>query len=339
MNAPRRPTMAEVADLAGVSLKTASRVINGSQGVSPSKTKAVRQAVESLGYRSNRGAATLRSGSSTIVGLIVRDMSNPFYSGLAAGAADSAQEHGLLLMTASSEGDIHRQSRLIDTMMEYRPRALLITPAQGEDPALVYESEMGTPIVALDQPPDGITCPYVSFPNTEATKEAMSQALSTGARTCGILLDDDSLKTMPARLQGVLSAIHEAGAPPPQDKHILRAHTHREAVASTTHLCTIAPDVEIIFCGNNVLPEGAINSVLQCGLSPIVVAFDPLPLARELPLRIITITHDSTIMGQLGMHAALGANPPTHSLCPTQIYLNTRMRASHPHLTEQRSQS
>ena len=113
MNATR-PTMRHVADMAGVSLKTVSRVINAEAGVTPATAERVTAAIAELGFERNDLAASLRHGrSSSTLGLVIEDVANPFYSAIAQAVEAAARDRGFLLITASAREDAERERELV----------------------------------------------------------------------------------------------------------------------------------------------------------------------------------------------------------------------------------
>src|SRR4051794_20523302 len=124
--AVRLPTLSQVAALAGVSLKTASRALNDEPNVAEETGRRVRAAAEQLGYRLNGIARELRrGGTSAMVGLISGDLANPFYSAVASGVERELRRHGLLLVTANNDEDVAQERHLVDVFLERRVRALL----------------------------------------------------------------------------------------------------------------------------------------------------------------------------------------------------------------------
>src|SRR3954469_5056362 len=124
MTLSRRPTLAQVASLAGASLKTASRALNHEAHVAAGTADRGRQAADLLGYRLNGIARELRRGAtSTLVGLISGDLANPFYSAVASGIERELRQHGLLLVTANNDEDSELERNLVDAFLERRVRA------------------------------------------------------------------------------------------------------------------------------------------------------------------------------------------------------------------------
>ena len=110
-----RPTMRDVAERAGVSLKTVSRVINAEAGVATATAERVSEAIAALGFQRNDLAHSLRKGlSSSTLGLVIEDVGNPFYSAVAQAVEVAARERGFLLITASAREDAERERELVE---------------------------------------------------------------------------------------------------------------------------------------------------------------------------------------------------------------------------------
>ncbi|MGV8847199.1 LacI family DNA-binding transcriptional regulator [Tessaracoccus sp.] len=299
MNIGRRATLTDVALEARVSIKTASRVINGIETVAPHMRDQVLAAASQLGYRKHRGAATMRSGTSDMVGMIIRDMSNHFYSSLAAGAADEAEVHGCLVITCSSEGSPEREAQLAEAVFSQRPRGLLITPTAVTAPLIRTEVSFGTPVVALDEPLEGLDVDSVSFDNLRTTREAVRAAVSTGRQDFAILSDSLALRTMAPRIHGVREALAGSGLEVRPGMAITDIHTEAQARAATARILSSARPPDAIFCANNVSALGAAAEIHTSGLDVAIVAFDEFPLSHTQSGPVLVIEHDDRAMGAM----------------------------------------
>ena len=151
-----RPTMRDVAEQAGVSLKTVSRVINAEAGVAPATAERVGEAIAALGFQRNDLARSLRHGlSSSTLGLVIEDVANPFYSTVAQAVETAARERGFLLITASAREDAERERELVGALVGRRVDALLIVPA-GPDQSYAETMRGRTAFVYVDRPPGGL---------------------------------------------------------------------------------------------------------------------------------------------------------------------------------------
>lgn len=320
----KRPRLADVAREAGVSIKTASRVINGVTTVDPGMRQRVLDAANRLHYRPHRGAATMRSGTSDMVGMIIRDMSNPFYSGLAAGAADEAAIHNCLLITASSEGSPEKEARLTDAIFSQRPRGLLITPSAEPAPQLITEQEMGCPITALDEPVKGLETDTVTFDNRGAAEEATETALALGRQRFGFISDAASLGTMRWRVDGMMSAIRRQGLEVPAHRQRWDVHTEAEARTAAAEILSDDTPPDALFCCNNVAAVGAALEIHARGLDVALVGFDEFSLSRTLSHPVIVVEHDAQAMGRAAARLLFQrmqdpSLPIQHVIAPTHL--------------------
>src|SRR5262245_56109888 len=142
--------MVDVAQRAGVSLKTVSRVVNKAPNVQQELVDRVLKAVDELGFRRNSLASALRSGQQTAtIGLLIEEIANPFYATIAHVTAEMAAARDTLLITASSEEDPVREEQLLRDLCSRRVDGLLVVPAGYEHAFLRPEVERGIPVVFL----------------------------------------------------------------------------------------------------------------------------------------------------------------------------------------------
>ncbi|MEN0024547.1 MAG: LacI family DNA-binding transcriptional regulator, partial [Microbacterium sp.] len=141
----------DVADRAGVSVGTVSNVLNHVDRVKADSVRRVREAIAELGYVRNDAARQLRAGRSLMVGLVVLDVRNPFFTELARGAEREAARHGLSVVLANSDEDIAQEARHIDLFEQQRVRGILLSPYQEAGPRLRLMRDRGIPAVLVDR--------------------------------------------------------------------------------------------------------------------------------------------------------------------------------------------
>lgn len=322
----KRATLTDVAREAGVSLKTASRVLNGVPSVADELRERVLAAAQGLSYRPHRGAATMRSGTSDMVGMVIRDMANIFYSRLAAGVADEAGRHGCLVITCSSEGLSEREEKLLEAVFSQRPRGLIITPTAQASPLMVAEAALGCPVVAVDEPLKGLDVDTVTFDNVRACREAVTAALDLGRSDFAILSDSDRIGTMEPRVRGARAALAERGLSPAPERTATDVHTVEQAREATVRLLSTDNPPDAIFCANNVSALGAAPEIHARGLDVAIVAFDDFPLSQTLPHPVVVVEHDDRAMGReaarlLFERIARPERPLHHVTIPTNLYV------------------
>ncbi len=207
-----RPTLRQVAALSGVSLKTASRVLNGEQYVAEATAAKVHAAAAQLGFRLNVIARELRAGArSTSVGLIIGDLANPFYSRIARGAERRLRAEGLQLITASSDEDPQLEHTLVSGMLERRVSAMLIVTSATDHAYLEVERRLGMPVAFVDRPPADIVADTILLDNTAGAQQAIEHLLRQKHRRIGLVGDLSRLSTHRERVAAFENAMTGAG--------------------------------------------------------------------------------------------------------------------------------
>src|SRR5712675_852988 len=150
--------MKDVASLAGVAVGTVSNVLNHPDRVRPLTRARVEAAMEQLGFIPNGSARQLRAGRSRCLGLVVLDVTNPFFTEVARGVEDYAQAEGYAVILCNSDEADDKERRYLRVLEEQRVRGILITPVHGRAPELRRPRERGTPVVLLDRPGSAGQC-------------------------------------------------------------------------------------------------------------------------------------------------------------------------------------
>ncbi|MFF3063967.1 LacI family DNA-binding transcriptional regulator [Oerskovia sp. NPDC057915] len=295
-----RPTLAAVAEAAGVSLKTASRVLNDEPSVAEATRLKVRTAADALGFRRNAVAADLaRGGGSRLVGFVTGDIANPFYSDLAGGIERELRKHGLQLITTSSDEDADQERELIDALIERRVAALFIAPTATDHSYLHAELASGVPVVFLDRPPSGIEADTVVLDNRAGAAAATRHLLAQGHRRIALAGDLSRLWTFRERHEGFVAALREAGIEDPERyvrDGLHDAATAREAVQG---LLALDEPPTAILTANNKITQGALRA-LRTGHGTrrdvALVGFDDFELADVLDVTVVG--YEISVMGQ-----------------------------------------
>jgi LacI family transcriptional regulator len=214
MSRSSRPTLAQVAELAGVSLKTASRALNGEYGVAPATAEKVIAAARSLGFRPNLLARSLASGRpSAAVGLVIPNVADPFFGELVGGVERRLASRDLQLVIASHHDDPVAQRKIVRALVERRVDALLLVPAPGEASYLQADIDHGLVVVSLDRPVIGVDVDTVIVDNRSAAAGVVRELIAAGHRRIAFLADNSKLWTMQERLIGYRLALAEAEIP------------------------------------------------------------------------------------------------------------------------------
>src|SRR3954451_1546983 len=190
---PRRPTMKEVATLAGVSLATVSRVVNEDGKVRPDLAEKVREAVVLLGYRRALTGTTLRrkDRQSASVGLVFDDVANPFHAAVLRGVETVARTRGVLPLVGSSDEDAGRERELAESFLSRRVDGLIVVPAGSRHWYLRPERDAGVALVFVDRPPSFIDADCVLSDNAGGAFAATAHLVARGHRRIAFLGDHE----------------------------------------------------------------------------------------------------------------------------------------------------
>jgi len=320
-----RPTMRDVAQTAGVSLKTVSRVINGEAGVAAGTAARVGAAIDALGFQRNDLARSLRGGlSSATVGLVIEDVANPFYSAIAQAVEAAARRRGLMLITASCEEDPERERELVTALLRRRVDALLIVPA-GRDQRYLLPSR-GTPTVFLDRPPAGMEADVVLLDDEGGARTAVAHLLARGHRRIAFVADRRDLYTMAERRRGYEAALRAAGVEVEPELVREGAHNPGQAEPAVAALLALPPERRptALLTANNRLTVGALRALRGLPHPPALVGFDELELGDLLATPVTVVRHDPARMGAEAAALAFArldghAGPPQRIVLPTEL--------------------
>jgi len=302
--AERRPTLAEVAQLAGVSLKTASRAVNGEKYVAADTRERVLAAAAQLGFRINAMASLLKRGvSSSMVALITGDLANPFYSVLAKGVESELRAHGLQLTIASSDERVEDEQKLIDEFVSRRVRALIIVSTMDSHAELHSVQDRGISMIFVDRPPIGLDADSFVLDNYAGTRSAIEQLLAHGHRRIGYISDFSRLPTHRERARGFTDAMTSAGVPDWHRYVESGAHDGASAERLVTALLQREDPPTAFFTGNNQLTIGAVKAITRHAPQTALIGFDDFELADVLG--VTTVSHAPDEMGRLAAHRVL----------------------------------
>lgn len=206
-------TIKEVADLAGVSIGTVSHVISGAVPVSDQLRRKVQAAIRALDYHPNHIARSLKTSKTRTLGIIVPDMTIPFFPKVIRGAESAARKEGYSVIAVNSDDDAVRQKEVMSLLRSQRVEGVLLVIAAGQGslaqlPKLVAS---GIPIVCLDRIPDRMEIDSVCVEDCAAADMGVSHLLAGGHKRIAIITGPLALKNEQERLRGYHNAMERAG--------------------------------------------------------------------------------------------------------------------------------
>lgn len=298
-----RATMREVAARAGVGIKTVSRVVNQERGVAAETAERVHRAAQELGYSRDVAAGALRSahGRSWSIGLLLGSVGNPFDASINRGVDKVAQAHGTSLIVASTGENPDRERALVSALIGRRVDGLIIMPAREDQSYLAPELALGTPVVAVDRRPAGVSMDAVLVDNFQGARTGVEHLLSHGHRRIAILGHRTTLSTVAERLDGSRAALAAAGIEEDPALLVGDIDDADEGTAAVHRLMALADPPTAIFASRNVLSVGVVRALQSLGLQHrvAVVGFDDFDQADLLDPPVTVIAQDPEAFGRL----------------------------------------
>jgi LacI family transcriptional regulator len=320
--------MVDVAALAGVAVKTVSRVVNSEPGVSPGLEARVRRAIDQLNYRRDANAATLRRrGRKTqTIGLVLEDVSNPFSSELHRAVEDAARERGVLVFAGSCDEDPERERELIGSFRERRVDGLIVVPASHDHTYLHDERRTGTALVFVDRRASHLDADSVVSDNFGGARQAVGHLLGRGHRRVGFLGDLLSISTARERLRGYTHALESSGVG--VDRQLIRTELRdpEAAARAVGEMLALPEQPTAFFTGQNLLTIGGVHALRQAGVERDValIGFDDISLADMLDPAISVVAQDPQALGhtaadQLFRRLDGDEGPAVHQVVPVTL--------------------
>lgn len=335
---PTHPTMNDVAREAGVALKTVSRFVNGATNIDPVRADRIEVAIRALGYRRNLAAASLRPGrTSRVIGMIISDLANPYFSVLARAVETCAREHGYLLISASSDEDGSRHDELVDRLVDQRVDGLLVVPPRHAVRRWDQVRPPIPPLVFLDRPlthdgtqtvladtvlADTVLADTVLADNGDGAYQATRALIARGARRVAFVGDGPEIYTMQERYLGYARAMAEAGLP--EDPELVRtdAHHAEQATAAVRQLLA-GTDTDAVFAANNRSAVGALQAFASVGRRVALIGFDDFEGAALVHPAVSVVSQDVAQMGRRAAEILIGRLAGDQSARTTEVLPTT----------------
>jgi LacI family transcriptional regulator len=291
----RRPVanISDVARAAGVSPATVSRVFNGGR-VTPERAERVRKAATDLGFSPNRVARSLRMQRASVIGLLIPDIENPFFTALARGVEDAAQRTNLSVVLCNTDEDVEKERRYLDIALAEQMAGVIVAAASRKHTDLADLTARGMPVVAVDRRPRAAAVDAVMVDNQHGGEDATAHLLERGYERVACITGPAGASTSEDRLAGYRVAMREAGT---TDEWI-RSHTRHAdfrvdgGFAAMRDLLTLRPLPDAVLVTNNLMTVGALQALREFGLEPPefgILSFDDIPWASLVRPPLTTV--------------------------------------------------
>ncbi len=300
--------MKDVASLAGVAVGTVSNVLNHPDLVRPLTRARVEAAMEELGFIPNGSARQLRAGRSRCLGLVVLDVTNPFFTEVARGVEDYAQAAGYAVILCNSDEADDKERRYLRVLEEQRVRGILITPVHGRAPELRRIRDRGTPVVLLDRPGSAGQC-SVAVDDRRGGEIAVSHLLELGHRRIALVNGPLAIRQCADRRRGALRAVERAGLDPAAvlaEVTVPAMNARAGAVAADellgTGLASTGRKPTAVFCTNDMLALGLLRRLGQAGVTVpgdlAVVGYDDIEFAADAAVPLTSVRQPKYQLGR-----------------------------------------
>lgn len=297
-----RPTIYDVARLAGVSTATVSRLLNGTGQIAPATRAAIEAAVEQLGYRPNTIARSLVTKSTQTIALLLPDITNPFYAALVSGIQEHAlrQDHTMLLCT--TEGDPEREEQYLGLLRAKQVDGALVDGLVLPPDRIARFVQDGFPIVCLDRDIESDAIPLVQVDNLAGGRLAADHLLSLGHSTIAHVTGPRALGISDERLRGYREALAAAGIAADPELVAEGRFTEQGGYEATRTLLGRGAGFTAVFAGNDLSAIGVLHAIAESRRrvpeDVSVVGFDDLRLSAFTTPPLTTVQQPAAEIAQ-----------------------------------------
>ncbi len=298
--------MKDVARLSGVSLATVSAVLSGSSYVSPDLTTRVQKAVQTLGYAPNSVARSLKKGATKLIGLVVPDITNPFFTGFVHAVQKRARALGYSVLLCDSERDFEQERSYMKMLRAHLAIGTILCPSGPEEAYKRLEDDIGImPIVSVDHIVRRDDYDSVVLDNVVAARIAMQHVIDLGHTRVAIVAGPQHLVPGRDRLAGFADALRGAGLEVIPE--FVRQGEFGEAGAfdAVQALLRLPDRPSAIFVTNNQMLIGAMRALAEGGLScphdMSIVAIDDFPWAAAFSPALTTVRQPVDAMAEAAL--------------------------------------
>lgn len=300
-------TIKDVARQAGVSVGTVSHVLSGTVPVRTVLRDRVHAAIHKLDYHPNYVARSLKANRTKTLGMVISDITNPFFPQVVRGAEDCALKHGYLLNTFNTDDQVEREQQVFSLLRSRRVDGILlvVAPSPAGDVAHIRKMvEAGIPVVCLDRIPQGIALDSVSVDNIKGAQICVRHLINKGHRRIGIITGSLSLQTAKERLEGYRSALRGASIKPEPGLILEGDFREGSGYRLGKDLLLSHQPPTAIFVSNGMMAVGVVRALeeigLECPGDIAIASFDDLPLASAFRPHLTAVALPAYQIGNKG---------------------------------------
>lgn len=311
----------QVASHAGVSVGTVSNVLNRPEIVAPTTRARVLRAITELGFVPNESARQLRRGRGRVLGLVVLDVANPFFTDVARGVDEATSDAGMAIIFCNSDGDPIREAAYLDLLEEQRVQGVLITPINDANERLIELRQRGILVILLDRLARRPDLCSVSVDDVLGGEQAIRHLLETGHRRIAFVGGPWRLEQVRDRFHGAQQAVREAGL----GEDVLRlvetpgttVPAGRDAAGRVLGLPRAARPTAV-FCANDLLALGVLQGLtrqqVRVPADIALVGYDDIDFAAAAAVPLSSVRQPRQRLGRVAAELLMDEanHPDTH---------------------------
>jgi len=325
-------TIKEVARKAGVSVGTVSNVLRGSSTVNAEIRERVNKVIRLLDYHPNHAARTLKTSQTFLLGLVISDMTNPFFPQLARGAEDAAIERGYLVIASNTDDQLEREKRALAVFRSRRVDGILlvVAPNGGDMEHIRKVIDSKIPIVCLDRVPEGLSVSAVTTDAITGSEMCLRHLISMGHRRIAIINGDPELQTARDRLQGYRNVLTEAQIPVEPELILTGDFRSNSGYLLAKQLLLSGRNQTALYVTNGMMALGALKALKELGLrcpgDLALAVFDEVPGNGSFSPEVTSVIQPAYQIGYQGVELLLRQLESGEPATPVQIRLRAELR-------------
>ncbi|MCG8454567.1 MAG: LacI family transcriptional regulator [Spirochaetales bacterium] len=296
------PTIKDIAAQAGISYATVSRALNGKYGVSPATRRKVLELAHEMGYRPNAIAQGLVNRSTKTVGLIIPDITSPFYPRVALGIEDTMQQAGFSVFLCNTNWNPRREQSYLEHLTEKQVDGIFISSMARESREVEQCISRSMPLVYIASIPEDTKQSYVRTDNARGADLAVSHLLAQGRRRIAFIGSTQEPLSLEDRLRGYRAALVRENHPIDESLIALGEFREQSGYQSIRDMLSRGVIPDGVFAENDLLALGAVQGIQDAGFRVpqdiAVVGFDDIPMASHPDIALSTVHQPKYRIGQ-----------------------------------------
>lgn len=333
--------MKEIARMAGVSLGTVSHVLNGSARVREPLRRRVEEAVQSIGYQPSALARGLRRDKTNMIGMVIPDVTNPFFPAVVRGAEDTAFANGYRLILCNTDNDHSKELVHLNELRTYLPSGLIVIPSDFSDLTRQTESyqKSGAAVVCVDRLPKRWHGDSVTAANEQGAHAATQHLIQLGHKRIATIAGPLHLTNAQQRLHGFRRAMTDAGLAVAPEYLQESSFDLSGGRSRALLLLRMLPRPTAIFAGNDMIAMGVIQAVRELGLhcpdDVSIIGFDDLDFAALINPPLASVLQPGYQLGATAARILLDrvegdASPARHVVLETELRIRESVAPPRP---------